>query len=87
MEGGGGGITHCKLFEKDMELTIRFNHLSYHSLMILLSQCWTNERVETEMDLVDSAVKSLRSLANERRERYLNQSFIYFPSSFICFFG
>ncbi|GMY07076.1 valine--tRNA ligase, mitochondrial 1 isoform X2 [Fagus crenata] len=32
-------------------------------------ECWTNERVETEMDLVDSAVKSLRSLANERRER------------------
>ncbi|KAL4595270.1 hypothetical protein ACB092_12G079300 [Castanea dentata] len=30
---------------------------------------WTNETVEYEMDLVDSAVKSLRSLANERRER------------------
>ncbi|XP_030936958.1 valine--tRNA ligase, mitochondrial 1-like isoform X2 [Quercus lobata] len=32
-------------------------------------ECWTNERVEYEMDLVDSTVKSLRSLANERRER------------------
>ncbi|KAM3731454.1 hypothetical protein ACB098_12G164500 [Castanea mollissima] len=32
-------------------------------------ECWKNERVEYEMDLVDSTVKSLRSLANERRER------------------
>ncbi|KAG7982619.1 hypothetical protein I3843_04G062200 [Carya illinoinensis] len=32
-------------------------------------ECWTNERVEYEMDLIDSVVKSLRSLANERRER------------------
>ncbi|KAK9292131.1 hypothetical protein L1049_020089 [Liquidambar formosana] len=30
---------------------------------------WKNERVEYEMDLVESAVKSLRSLAKERRER------------------
>ncbi|XP_050251916.1 valine--tRNA ligase, mitochondrial 1-like isoform X2 [Quercus robur] len=30
---------------------------------------WTNETLEYEMDLVDTAVKSLRSLANERRER------------------
>ncbi|KAK7836911.1 valine--trna ligase [Quercus suber] len=29
---------------------------------------WRNKRVEYDMDLVDSAVKSLRSLANERRE-------------------
>lgn len=37
-------------------------------------QCWTNERVEYEMDLVESTVKSLRSLrslmpAKERHER------------------
>ncbi|KAG7035615.1 Valine--tRNA ligase, mitochondrial 1 [Cucurbita argyrosperma subsp. argyrosperma] len=30
---------------------------------------WTNESVETEMDLIVSAVKSLRSLAKESRER------------------
>ncbi|KAK6916154.1 Aminoacyl-tRNA synthetase, class Ia [Dillenia turbinata] len=30
---------------------------------------WTNEKVEYEMDLVESAVKSLRSLAKESRER------------------
>ncbi|BFG23275.1 hypothetical protein CerSpe_095490 [Prunus speciosa] len=30
---------------------------------------WTNERVESEMNLVDSVVKSLRSLAKESRER------------------
>uniref|UniRef100_A0A7N2LXN2 Uncharacterized protein n=1 Tax=Quercus lobata TaxID=97700 RepID=A0A7N2LXN2_QUELO len=30
---------------------------------------WRNKRVEYDMDLVDFVVKSLRSLANERRER------------------
>ncbi|XP_024028630.1 valine--tRNA ligase, mitochondrial 1 [Morus notabilis] len=30
---------------------------------------WTNERVEYEMDLIEAAVKSLRSLAKESRER------------------
>ena len=40
-------------------------------MIFMLSQGWTNETVEYEMDLVDSAVKSLRSLANERRERYM----------------
>ncbi|KAG5558497.1 hypothetical protein RHGRI_008438 [Rhododendron griersonianum] len=37
-------------------------------------ECWTNDRVESEMDMVESAVKSLRSLrslmpAKERHER------------------
>ncbi|XP_048325776.1 valine--tRNA ligase, mitochondrial 1 isoform X1 [Ziziphus jujuba] len=32
-------------------------------------ESWTNERVESEMQLIDSAVKSLRSLAKESRER------------------
>lgn len=50
--------------------------------MVLLFQCWKNERVEYEMDLIDSAVKSLRSLANERRERYLELIFIFLFSSF-----
>ncbi|KAM3682354.1 hypothetical protein ACB098_12G067100 [Castanea mollissima] len=34
-----------------------------------ISEGRTNETVGYEMDLVDSAVKSLRSLVNERRER------------------
>ncbi|XP_020205545.1 valine--tRNA ligase, mitochondrial 1 isoform X1 [Cajanus cajan] len=32
-------------------------------------ECWNNERVEDEMALLESAVKSLRSLSNERHER------------------
>ncbi|KAI5332288.1 hypothetical protein L3X38_022417 [Prunus dulcis] len=32
-------------------------------------ECWTNERVESEMNLIESIVKSLRSLAKENRER------------------
>ncbi|KAI4347497.1 hypothetical protein L6164_008307 [Bauhinia variegata] len=32
-------------------------------------ECWDNEKVENEMDLLESVVKSLRSLANERRDR------------------
>ncbi|XP_057951719.1 valine--tRNA ligase, mitochondrial 1 [Malania oleifera] len=32
-------------------------------------ECWTNERIEHDMDLLEAAVKSLRSLAKERRER------------------
>ncbi|KAK7280006.1 hypothetical protein RJT34_25068 [Clitoria ternatea] len=32
-------------------------------------ESWNNERVENEMDLIESAVKSLRSLAKERRDR------------------
>ncbi|CAL0305995.1 unnamed protein product [Lupinus luteus] len=32
-------------------------------------ESWNNERVENEMDLLESTVKSLRSLAKERRDR------------------
>ncbi|PRQ60023.1 putative valine--tRNA ligase [Rosa chinensis] len=32
-------------------------------------ECWTNERVESEMSLIDSIVRSLRSLSQESRER------------------
>ncbi|CAM8937461.1 unnamed protein product [Rhodiola kirilowii] len=32
-------------------------------------ESWSNKKVEYEMDLVESAVKSLRSLAQEKRER------------------
>ncbi|XP_054786171.1 valine--tRNA ligase, mitochondrial 1 isoform X2 [Prosopis cineraria] len=32
-------------------------------------ECWINEVLENAMDLVESVVKSLRSLANERRDR------------------
>ncbi|KAI9112058.1 hypothetical protein K1719_016954 [Acacia pycnantha] len=32
-------------------------------------ECWNNEVVENAMDLVESVVKSLRSLANERRDK------------------
>ncbi|KAJ1392186.1 Aminoacyl-tRNA synthetase, class Ia, anticodon-binding [Sesbania bispinosa] len=32
-------------------------------------ESWNNEKVENEMDLVESTVKSLRSLAKERRDR------------------
>lgn len=39
------------------------------SVSFFLFQSWTNERVESEMQLIDSAVKSLRSLAKESRER------------------
>ncbi|KAK9987823.1 hypothetical protein SO802_028062 [Lithocarpus litseifolius] len=38
------------------------------ALISCTAQGWRNKRVEYDMDLVDSAVKSLRSLANERRE-------------------
>ena len=44
-------------------------------MIFMLSQGWTNETVEYEMDLVDSAVKSLRSLSNERWERYMESIF------------
>ena len=37
------------------------------------------------MDLIDSAVKSLRSLANERRERYLELIFYFYFPFFIFF--
>ncbi|KAM2975805.1 hypothetical protein FF1_001925 [Malus domestica] len=37
---------------------------------------WTNERAEIEMNLIDSVVKSLRSLAKESRERR--------PASVLC---
>ena len=55
-------------------------------MIFMLSQGWTNETVEYEMDLVDTAVKSLRSLANERRERYM-ESILKKKFLFICFFG
>nr|XP_028953024.1 valine--tRNA ligase, mitochondrial 1-like isoform X2 [Malus domestica] len=42
---------------------LRFALVSY------TAQCWTNERVESEMNLVETVVKSLRSLAKESRER------------------
>lgn len=45
--------------------------------MFFLSQSWTNERVENEMDLVESTVKSLRSLAKERRDRYVEVTFSF----------
>ncbi|XP_027367579.1 valine--tRNA ligase, mitochondrial 1 isoform X3 [Abrus precatorius] len=32
-------------------------------------ESWNNEKVENEMDLIESTVKSLRSLAKERRDR------------------
>ncbi|WJX14592.1 Valine--tRNA ligase, mitochondrial 1 [Trifolium repens] len=32
-------------------------------------ESWNNEKVESEMDLIESTVKSLRSLAKERRDR------------------
>ncbi|KAK9942995.1 hypothetical protein M0R45_008626 [Rubus argutus] len=32
-------------------------------------ECWTNERVESEMNLIEAIVRSLRSLAKESRER------------------
>ncbi|CAL5421785.1 unnamed protein product [Camellia sinensis] len=43
--------------------------------------CWTNEKVEYEMDMIESAVKSLRSLralmpAKERHERSVFTSFL-----------
>ena len=58
-------------------------------MVFMLSQGWRNKRVEYDMDLVDSTVKSLRSLANERRERYVESNFFFLikknSSSFICF--
>lgn len=41
-------------------------------------QEWTNEDVENEMDLIVSAVRSLRSLAKESRERFVI-NFILLP--------
>jgi len=52
-------------------------------MIFMLSQGWTNETVEYEMDLVDTAVKSLRSLANERRERYMESILKKNSSSFV----
>ncbi|KAF8028100.1 hypothetical protein BT93_E0877 [Corymbia citriodora subsp. variegata] len=36
-------------------------------------ECWTNERVELEMDLVESTVKSLRSLRSEGLTKHKNE--------------
>ena len=46
-------------------------------MVFMLSQGWRNKRVEYDMDLVDSTVKSLRSLANERCERYMESIFFF----------
>ena len=46
-------------------------------MVFMLSQGWRNKRVEYDMDLVDFVVKSLRSLANERRERYVESNFFF----------
>ncbi|XP_048132008.1 valine--tRNA ligase, mitochondrial 1-like isoform X2 [Rhodamnia argentea] len=35
-------------------------------------ECWTNERVELEMDLIESTVKSLRSLRSEGLRKHKN---------------
>ena len=49
-------------------------------------QSWTNERVEYEMDLVESTVRSLRSLraellAKQKNERFICEGFSFFKSS------
>lgn len=46
-------------------------------MLYFQSQGWNNERVENEMDLVESTVKSLRSLAKERRDRYEEATFSF----------
>ncbi|KAK9992988.1 hypothetical protein SO802_022691 [Lithocarpus litseifolius] len=57
--------------EKKIEIIPRQYAADWKSKYPSTVECWANERVEYEMDLVDSAVKSLRSLANERRERLI----------------
>lgn len=65
----------CKIFPFNV-IVVPFG--SY----VLYFQEWTNEQVEHEMDLVESAVKSIRSLrsslpANQRNERYTSQALEY----------
>ena len=68
-----------KLNEKDMMVTIWFIiHIINLLMVFMLSQGWRNKRVEYDMDLVDSTVKSLRSLANERCETYMESIFFFF---------
>lgn len=53
-------ISYWKRLRREIELIVQ-SHLFF--------QGWTNETVEYEMDLIEAAVKSLRSLAKESRER------------------
>lgn len=50
--------------------------------VIFQSQCWNNEKAENAMDVVESVVKSLRSLANERRDRYVEATFVFILVSY-----
>ncbi|GAU21644.1 hypothetical protein TSUD_251270 [Trifolium subterraneum] len=36
----------------------------------MITRNWNNERVEKAMDLIESTVKSIRSLAKERRDSF-----------------
>ena len=64
MIGLGEKLGGLYIFQNSSHIAVPRNILTL--LSEFQSQDWTNETVEYEMDLVDSAVKSLRSLSNER---------------------
>ena len=82
MIGLGEKLGGLYIFQNSSHIAIPRNILTL--LYMFQSQGRINETVEYEMDLVDSALKSLRSLSNERWERYM-ESILKKKILFICF--
>ena len=89
MIGLGEKLGGLYIFQNSSHIAVPRNILAL--LSKFQSQGWTNEIVEYEIDLVDSTVKSLRSLSNERWERYMESIFkkrilfhLFFGSTFVC---
>ena len=89
MIGLGEKLGGLYIFQNSSHIAVPRNILTL--LSKFQSQGWTNEIVEYEIDLVDSTVKSLRSLSNERWERYMESIFkkrilfhLFFGSTFVC---
>ena len=82
MIGLGEKLGGLYIFQNSSHIAVPRNVLTL--LSKFQSQGWTNETVEYGMDLVDSAVKSLRSLSNEIWEWYM-ESIFKIRILFICF--
>ena len=81
MIGLGEKLGGLYIFQNSSHIAVPRNILTL--LYMFQSQGRTNETVEYEMDLVDSAVKSLRSLSNEIWERYMESILKKESSSFV----
>ena len=81
MIGLGEKLGGLYIFQNSSHIAIPRNILTL--LYMFQSQGRINETVEYEMDLVDSALKSLRSLSNERWERYMESILKKKSSSFV----